>query len=276
MRMARRLAGHGKSTLPLGSLEVGSAVSFGSYRVQDEEEWELVWLVASQSGGVTTLICRDAIDQRAADAAEPQNTISQRAQYGNNDYILSNVASWLNSALESWYTPQHPADRAPDSPSVLMDSSNLYAQRPGLLCGFTPPQRDLMVEGQVPFSLPSADGQGLAFAAQRVFLPSATEVGLSTGEGEAWPLFGSANSRVCYMAAQFLNNTLSDDRPASVTDPCVWRLRTAAPDSACGCLAVGEDGSLTTAMAADGDTAIRPAVRLPQSAAVDAVSYCIL
>ena len=64
-----------------------------------------------------TLVLHDLLpDYMMFDNKEPNNPDSNRQNYGNNRYSVSNIRQWLNSsgAAGSWYTDQHAADAAPD------------------------------------------------------------------------------------------------------------------------------------------------------------------
>jgi hypothetical protein len=64
-----------------------------------------------------TLVLHDLLpDYMMFDNKEPNNSDSNRQNYGNNRYSVSNIRQWLNSsgAAGSWYTDQHAADAAPD------------------------------------------------------------------------------------------------------------------------------------------------------------------
>ena len=58
----------------------------------------------------------DIITVRCFDAKEPNNSDSNRKNYGNNRYLYANLLQWLNSdaGANAWYTAKHTADQKPD------------------------------------------------------------------------------------------------------------------------------------------------------------------
>ena len=67
-----------------------------------------------------TLITDKIIQVMAFDAKEPNNSNSDRKNYGNNRYLYSNLLQWQNSnaAAGNWYSAQRSADQAPTTKST--------------------------------------------------------------------------------------------------------------------------------------------------------------
>ena len=87
-----------------------------------------------------TLMTKHIIRKVAFDAAEPNNTDSNRKVKGNNRWSVSNIRQWLNSdgAAGSWWSAQHEYDAPPIAANVLgADAAGAYADAPGFLAGFS-------------------------------------------------------------------------------------------------------------------------------------------
>ena len=135
-----------------------------------------------------TLMTKNIIRKAAFDAAEPNNTNSQRKNSGNNRWSVSNIRQWLNSAgaTGSWFTTQHDYDAPPT-----------YASEPGFLAGFSEDVRQHFTDITNTTALHSVDGGGTETTVDKVFLPSFTEMGLATGEGSHLSIrYPDANSRI--------------------------------------------------------------------------------
>lgn len=123
------------------------------------------------------------------DAPETSNTDSNRKNYGNNNWNLSNVRQYLNStAASGWFTATHSYDVAPSA----------YSSRPGFLNGFD--NDFLSVIGPVTKTTlyPSVDGSGTYTTNDTMFLLSMTEVyagqNSSTSEGSVYPYYSDNSS----------------------------------------------------------------------------------
>ena len=80
-----------------------------------------------------TLMTKNIIRHAAFDANEPKNPDPDRKYLGNNCWSKSNIRQWLNSfgAANSWFTPQHKYDTAPNVKNVGYTKSGTYANEPG-------------------------------------------------------------------------------------------------------------------------------------------------
>ena len=135
-----------------------------------------------------TLMTKNIIRKAAFDAAEPNNTNSQRKNGGNSRWSVSNIRQWLNSAgaTGSWFTTQHEYDAAPT-----------YASEPGFLAGFSANVLQHFTDITNTTNLNKVDGDGTETTVDKVFLPSYTEMGLATGEGSHLSIrYPDANSRI--------------------------------------------------------------------------------
>ena len=125
-----------------------------------------------------TLMTKHIIRKAAFDAAEPNNTDSNRKVKGNNRWSVSNIRQWLNSdgAAGSWWTAQHEYDEAPTSGNVS-DAAGAYADAPGFLAGFSADVLQHFTDITNTTNLNNVDGGGTETTVDKVFLPSSTEMG---------------------------------------------------------------------------------------------------
>lgn len=258
----------------LSNLPIGAKVKFGKYSVNGEAAQSIIWLVVAKNHSSTpayptnsvTLLTEKIIDLRAIDGWEPDNPDTSRASYGNNRYSLSNIDQWLNkdAAAGAWYSAQHSADHEPTS-SVMMFTSSSYSTRPAFLNAFSDREKNAILNTTIRVAKASVDGAGYEDVSRKVFLASATEVGISTGsginEGARWSYFGT-NSRMASLTSQAFSYANASSKPSDVSEKWSWWLRT--PDSATSYLAynVRKDGEDTTTAVCHGNKGIRPALNL--------------
>ena len=147
--------------------------------------------------GITTLLTEYVIGVRALDAAEsgPEGRypFEQSGKFGNNNYLLSNLNQWLNSAEQDWYKPQHDRD-APPTAEHLRYGEHPYLDEPGFLCRFSEAFRSHLVETDIPVLVRTKQAQAeLKTVRASVFLPSRTEMNkgdeLGIPEGKTLPIF---------------------------------------------------------------------------------------
>ena len=176
----------------LSNLPIGAKVKFGKHSVNGETALPITWLVVAKnhSGYVSdsvTLYAEKIIDFRAFDAAEPNHADADVKTKGFNDYALSNINSWLNSATTSWYNPLHGTDTPPDNVNVT--SGTGYVERPGFLYNFTENERNAIMSNSIYII---SNGTSVKFTT-KVFLPTSKEIGMNlNGESvpcEKWSYF---------------------------------------------------------------------------------------
>jgi hypothetical protein len=240
------LAGH-----ELGSMPVGTKLKFGAIFGNP-----IIQKVANISGSDVTLITDGIIARYALDAKEPLNGDSNRKNYGNNRYVLSNIHQWLNSeaGAGSWYAAQHGADQPPDSTSVV--TVNPYKSVAGFLNGFSTKEKNYLKTKAVTVGRSNTDGGGTETFNARVWLPSGTEVGLGTefAEGSQLAAFTGNNDRIAYETADSAANCGGTSGAAW----CYW-LRTPYPSDSCDVRIVNTDGTLINdGYASYGDYGVRP------------------
>ena len=241
----------------LGTFPVGTKLKFGSIFGNP-----IVMKIANKSGSDITLIADGVLARYAFDAKEPSNSITDRKNYGNNRYVLSNIHQWLNSeaGAGSWYVAQHSADQAPDSTSVV--SENPYKSAAGFLNGFSVKEKNYLKTKTITVGKSSTDGSGTETLNARICLPSGTEVGLSTDytEGSQLQAFSDNNSRIAYETADCAANTGGTAGAAQY----YW-LRTPYASYASSVRVVDSDGTLDDSGAFSGSDGVRPLCFLDSS-----------
>lgn len=161
----------------LSSLPIGARI-----KVPHSVMGNVIFLKADQNHtgypeNSTTLITDEIILLRAFDAKEPNNTDSNRRQYGNNRYSVSNIDHWLNSTASAgqWYSPQHSTDQSPNSTSVV--SKNPYDTDAGFLNGFDTQFIAAIQDTTITVARNTVtDGGGYDTLTRKVFLPSKAEL----------------------------------------------------------------------------------------------------
>jgi hypothetical protein len=258
----------------LSNLPVGAKVKFGKYSVNGEAAQPIVWLVVAKNHSSTpaypansiTLLTARSIDARCVDAKEPSNSSSDRVSYGNNRYSLSNIDQWLNkdSVGGAWYIAQHSADQAPNSASVVAGGT-AYAARPGFLNAFTAGEKNAIQNTTIRVAKTSLDGGGYEDISRKVFLASATEVGISIEggvvEGSMWSWF-SNHSGVTQLTPQATTYSLSEVKSSESSGNWYWWLRTPRLNLANRTYAIKADGTAAYYNAYEGNYGIRPTINL--------------
>ena len=160
----------------LSSLPIGAKI-----KVPHSVMGNVIFLKADQNHtgypeNSTTLITDELILLRAFDAKEPNNTDSNRRDYGNNRYSVSNIDHWLNSTASAgqWYSPQHSTDQSPNSTDVV--SKNPYDTDAGFLNGFDARFIAAIQDTTIKVACNTVtDGGGTDTLVRKVFLPSKAE-----------------------------------------------------------------------------------------------------
>ena len=259
----------------LSNLAVGSKVKFGSYSVNGEAAQPIVWTIVAKNhrgypDNSVTLHTSEIIDLRCFDAKEPSNSNSDRQNYGNNRYSVSNLDQWLNkdAAGGAWYSAAHSADHSPDN-IAGSNSGTQYANHSGFLNGFTNDEKVAILSTTIRVVKPTEDGGSYEDIIRKVFLPSTTELGLSNensiAEGAAWGYYTSNTARIGYVTQQCFDNTPSNTKPSSKTTAWYWWLRTPRYSYTDYVQTVLSDGSLKNNIlynANYGANGIRPALNL--------------
>lgn len=255
--------------------DVGSVVIFGRYAVANETPWDLEWLVVNRGDNQLILMTHDIIDLRAFDGREPSNPDANRKSYGNNNWRYSNIRQFLNAmASSSWYTAQHTYDAPPNAANISYNTQ--YDSRPGFLSRFTQEELDLIIP---IFNTTAAntvtDGGGAYGTADRVWLPSYTQVGFgninNVAEGTVFQYFTGADNakRIATMHPKAFANTSSTSKPAN--DATAWQywLRTPYTSYSYIVCCVSTSGSNNHHYAYYGNFGLRPCIVVPATGRYD-------
>ena len=218
-----------------------------------------------------TLITEKIIQIMASDAKEPNNSNSDRKNYGNNRHIYSNLLQWLNSnaTAGNWYSAKHSADQAPTTKSTHV-SYNPYTSWAGFLAMLDP---DFVAELQnttLTVVKSSTDGGSYETFTAKMFLASTTEVGLANengiAEGSLLALFSNDASRVAYPTAECVSNSDGYSSSSfSTSKGWYWWLRTPYSSYAYYVRYVVSDGALGSDVAYYGGWGVRPLCNLKSS-----------
>jgi hypothetical protein len=261
----------------LSNLPVGAKVKFGKHKVSAEAAMPIIWTIVAKNhpgypANAITLHAEKIIDLRCFDAKEPSNPNSDREEFGNNRYSVSNIDQWLNkdSPPGAWYAAQHTYDQAPDAANV--ENNTQYVTRPGFLYHFSTEERNAILPTTLRVVKPIGEGGGIGDTITRkVFLPSVTEIGLpfkegGWAEGTTWGFYTSSAARIAYLTAQAFNNTLSNQKPSAIGKAWYWWLRTPYSSNSFEVYSIRSDGTPTNYNpASDGSRGVRPALNLPSS-----------
>ena len=248
----------------LSNLPIGAKVKFGKHSVNGETAQAITWIVAAKNhsgypSNSITLLSEKIIDLRAIDAAEPTNSNGDIQTMGNGNYGLSNIDQWLNKDSSPWYVAAHSTDQAPDNNYTLRGTG--YNTRPGFLSNFTSAEKNAILTTSIIATKYSYTTETLS---RKVFLPSATEVGVKPGDitdGTLWTYF-STGSRRAVLTPQCFDNTLSVEKPTNITAYWSWWLRSAAYQWAYANHVIDQNGNWTSMPANRGEFGVRPALNL--------------
>lgn len=169
------------------TMEVGDTITFGTYN-NEEIEWRVLKL--SEDGKEAVLISKNILCMKAYDAAESGRCsydkegnrylkgsaaeINQRLQvlvWGNNDWSLSNIRTWLNSSDEVVKYD----DQAPTA-AAMAEGKNGYNNEPGFLYGFREEEIEAIKEVENVTSGNKLSGQDTIVTKDKVYLLSLDEL----------------------------------------------------------------------------------------------------
>lgn len=260
----------------LGSLAIGSKIKISHSVLGD-----IIFLKADKDhdgypSNSTTLITEKIILLRAFDANEPNNSDSNRKNYGNNKYSVSNLDQWLNSsaAAGQWYSARHSADQAPNSTSRV--SRNPYDTDAGFLSGFDAAFVAALKDTTLKVALNTVtDGGSYESITRKFFLPSRAELFGSAEnsimEGSLLSYF-SANTnaiRIAQLSAYAAQDN-TNKGSSSVTAGSNWYYWLRTPNSSYSFYVryVYSDGSLIYNGAYVGNLGVRPLCNLDSGISV--------
>ena len=211
-----------------------------------------------------TLVAENIIKLCCFDATESGGN-SDRQNYGNNRYSLSNLRQWLNKSGTGWYQAQHGYDRAPSN-AYVWSNYNEYDTEAGFLTGFGSEMLAALLTTTLTVAKASVDGSGSETVQDKVFLLSMAEVGLGSengvAEGSVLAMFSDNNSRLCKPTAQAVSNSEYTNSGLSASQNWWWWLRSPSSSSASSVRYVSSDGSLNNYRACYGYRGVRPALNL--------------
>ena len=159
----------------LASLVAKSTFEFGRYG-----DKALIWRVAHIEEDRVRVIMDSNILATTIqfDAPETNNTNTDRKNYGNNRWSLSNHRQWLNTdkAGGEWFEAQHDYD---------VCSSGLVNKN-GFLHDFTEAEKGIIIPQTRTCLLPNIDGGGTETVIDTVWVPNRDELGLGS-ENSSYP-----------------------------------------------------------------------------------------
>ena len=164
----------------------------------------IIWKIADKGhtgypSGAVTLITERIISLKCFDAIESGNSDGNRRSYGNNRWTLSNLRQWLNSQATAgkWYSAQHGADAPPTNANVW-SNYNEYDAEAGFLAGFSANFIAALLTTTHTVGKATVDGGGTESCADKIFLATCTEAGLSgdVTAGSKLALFSNDSSRL--------------------------------------------------------------------------------
>lgn len=248
-----------KGDILASTLPVGAKIKFGKYNDVD-----IVWNIVDKKhsgypSNSVTLMTDKIISLKCFDAAEPNNSNSDRQSYGNNRYIYSNLRQWLNStaAAGQWYTAQHSADAPPNNVNVLT-KYNEYDTEAGFLAGFSENMRAALLSTTLVVARNTVtDGGASETTTDKIFLASTAEVGLANDggvvEGTGLAAFSAGVSRVAYPTAECVSKSECQASNLNISQPVSYYwLRTPSVSSSYRVLCVNSSSTIGSIYAADG------------------------
>jgi hypothetical protein len=228
----------------------------------------IIWLIGHKETGRVKLVTERIITLKCFDAKEASNPDSNRKQYGNNRYSVSNIDQWLNSAAGAgaWYSKRHDYDAPPTNANVW-SNYNEYDAEAGFLSNFEEAFRNAILDTTIRVAKNTVtDGGGYEDITRKVYLLSNTEVGLSNengiAEGSKWDLFSNDNSRKAYPTAEAVSRSEYTSSSLNASSPWYWWLRTPNAGTSYYARIVHTDGTLDSNNAYNGHRGVRPALEV--------------
>lgn len=229
----------------------------------------IIWKIADKGhtgypSGAVTLITERIISLKCFDAIESGNSDGDRRSYGNNRWTLSNVRQWLNSqaAAGKWYSAQHGADAPPTNANVW-SNYNEYDAEAGFLAGFSANFIAALLTTTHTVGKATVDGGGTESCADKIFLATCTEVGLSgdVTAGSKLALFSNDSSRLAYPTAEAVSKSEYTNSSLNVNSPWWWWLADAYASYSYGVRGVNSSGAMSWDYACSGG-GVRPLCNL--------------
>lgn len=229
----------------------------------------IIWQIADKNhagypANSVTLVSANILKIAAFDGREGSSSDSNRRNYGNNRYSVSNLRQWLNKAGTPWYVAQHGTDAAPTTANT---SYNPYDGQAGFLTGFSADMISALLNTTLTVAKATVDGGGSESVADKIFLLSKQEVGLGAenniAEGSLLALFSSDNnSRLCKPTANAVSNSNYTNSNLSASQNWYWWLRSPYSSYSYNVRHVDAGGSANHSSAYGGHGGVRPALNL--------------
>ena len=182
------------------SFSLGSTFLLGKYQVASETPWDIEWEIVHQESDYQIAMAKQIIDLRCFDAMEPSNSDSNRKNYGNNNWGVSNIEQWLNSdaSAGNWYSAQHSADAPPSSTNT---NYNPYDTKPGFLYYWSDEEKAVLQDMTLTLANNTVtDGGGSYTWTGKVWLPTYTQMSgnqnNNISEGTQFSKFTDNDSRI--------------------------------------------------------------------------------
>ena len=271
----RYYAGSPKVT-DLSTMTLGSTFNFGKYQVESEDPWSIEWEIVHQTDDYQIAQTKQIIDLRCFDAKESTNTDSNRKDYGNNNWNVSNIKQFLNSDQATWYSAQHSYDAPPNSSNVY-NNYNPYDTHKGFLYYFSDEEKSLLKDMTLTLANPSVDGGGSYTWTGKVWLPTYTQMGFGDNEGISegikFDKYNSSSDRIktinkyCAENNKYcINNNYSEG-----TNWLYW-MSSADPSCSYGVWGVGGGGAYSADRAYGGRGGLAPCICLPRTGTISNIS----
>lgn len=253
----------------LGSLPVGAKIRDPKSKYNGVYLDTIILGHNHDGSGITSVLTEKIITLKCFDAMEPQNSDSNRKQYGNNRYKHSNLLSWLNSegGAGNWYVAKHAQDAPPTNGNVY-SNYNEYDQEAGFLTNISADLRAAMVAVEKTVALNTVtDGGKSEKVTAKVHLLANVEVGFaeevaSYPEGRIYDYFAANNTntqRIAKPTAQAVSKSEYTNASLNANSGWYWWLRTPHASSSRYARYVNSDGSLNNSSAYNGFSGVRPA-----------------
>ena len=154
----------------------------------------LIWQVKDSSRvketGIVIFGTKYSLGNYMFDAPEKSpenpNPVTQRFNYGNNRWSLSNVRQWLNSnnLKNEWFKKTHTYDVAPP-----------YANQNGFLTNFNDYELSTIIDKENKTFIPQVDGGGFETTIDKMWLIGNMEAGLNTDFVDSDHIFNGLDSQ---------------------------------------------------------------------------------
>ena len=255
----------------LSALPIGAKVKFGKLHNTD-----IIWVVAHKDypgypSNSATLLTEQIIKLMCFDAAEPSSTVGDRATQGNNNYKVSNIRQWLNSAAAAgaWYSAQHSTDAPPIAYNVY-GNFNTYYDAAGFLNAFTANERNALLDTTLLSVAHEYDGGGNIATVDKMFLLSVNEVGKEAKaiSASAFAYFKNTAKHTATVSASGISNSNYSGGGLVAGVEYMYNLRDARTASGENVNCVLANGDIGGKPACYGTMGLRPACNISQDTLV--------